>query len=490
MAAPPQRWTLKIDLQGEVRRLRDWPENGAEPKLATLRSSICGLFDLSPVQEDALKITYQDDEGDHCTLVEATLIDALALAKGVLRLRATCIQPYVKLQTPLSSGPQLSASTSAAQPAEPVEAATEYFVLEDAEESAETSQPLEANLSPEAEADEELADASQPLAADPVPPSEIDENARETIQPSGEDPTPAAEQDAESRARPGRDPWQAAEIASLRIFAEDVRRESCSAAHHVAEQLSDVQRLAQERLENARPHLAEGITYIRQQATDDVHSTCKDVQDAFGARGSTTQTVTSVVTAVGAVAGMALAATLAARRPARLAMPIAALGVAAFASGEAQSAPDTAQNQEGVTVHSEASDFQHLQNQVKNDIDTIRKDVSTALNCFLGHAQPPANASQPIGTPDSNEPAIEQDNLQQQQRPCKTLKTEIPAIASSLFAVALASGLAPLRVARFASANLAGAAAVEAQAEAAGSSGEEDAHPSEVQATEAELGSR
>jgi hypothetical protein len=171
-------------------------------------------------------------------------------------------------------------------------------------------------------------------------------------------------------------------------------------------------------------------------------------------------------------------------------MPIAALGVAAFASGEAQSAPDTAQNQEGVTVHSEASDFQHLQNQVKNDIDTIRKDVSTALNCFLGHAQPPANASQPIGTPDSNEPAIEQDNLQQQQRPCKTLKTEIPAIASSLFAVALASGLAPLRVARFASANLAGAAAVEAQAEAAGSSGEEDAHPSEVQATEAELGSR
>jgi len=91
MAGFSQTWTLKIQLNGEVRRLRGWPENECEPTVEALHSAIRSLFDLTT---EVLSLKYEDDDGDLCTLVEASLSDALSFAtqRGLLRIIATCSQ--------------------------------------------------------------------------------------------------------------------------------------------------------------------------------------------------------------------------------------------------------------------------------------------------------------------------------------------------------------------------------------------------------------
>jgi len=83
-------WTLKVDLAGDVRRLKDWNSTGQEPTVASAREAIQQLYQLSAEEVVALSLKYTDNEGDQCTLTQDTLPDALSLASEshVLRLVA------------------------------------------------------------------------------------------------------------------------------------------------------------------------------------------------------------------------------------------------------------------------------------------------------------------------------------------------------------------------------------------------------------------
>jgi len=91
MSGMPQgQWTLKADLAGDIRRLKPWPSSGVEPSLAAARRAVGHLHGLAAEEYGSLVLRYQDDEGDLCTLTDASLPDALHLATensaGVLRL--------------------------------------------------------------------------------------------------------------------------------------------------------------------------------------------------------------------------------------------------------------------------------------------------------------------------------------------------------------------------------------------------------------------
>lgn len=93
MAGAPHKFTLKILLDGEVRRLKDWPQGESkEATFSALQCAICGVYDLKLEQDQVLSLKYEDDDGDLCTLVEASLPDALSFAsqRGVLRITAAC----------------------------------------------------------------------------------------------------------------------------------------------------------------------------------------------------------------------------------------------------------------------------------------------------------------------------------------------------------------------------------------------------------------
>eukprot|EP00443_Scrippsiella_acuminata_P108244 CAMPEP_0115692350 /NCGR_PEP_ID=MMETSP0272-20121206/63146_1 /TAXON_ID=71861 /ORGANISM="Scrippsiella trochoidea, Strain CCMP3099" /LENGTH=445 /DNA_ID=CAMNT_0003132397 /DNA_START=78 /DNA_END=1415 /DNA_ORIENTATION=- len=87
-------YTLKVDLQGEIRRLKGWPAAGAEPAFAELQAVVCEAFG---VPAGSLHLQYRDDEGDPCALEEVTLPDALSLVDAsestVLRLIASRKEP-------------------------------------------------------------------------------------------------------------------------------------------------------------------------------------------------------------------------------------------------------------------------------------------------------------------------------------------------------------------------------------------------------------
>lgn len=125
-------YTLKIDLQGEIRRLKGWSAAGAEPSCAELQQVACEAFG---VPTGSLRLQYRDDEGDLCALEEVTLADALALVKAsgsdVLRLFASHVEPLTSNSvvvpevsatdrasehdgvTQLESGPGMASVTSA-----------------------------------------------------------------------------------------------------------------------------------------------------------------------------------------------------------------------------------------------------------------------------------------------------------------------------------------------------------------------------------------
>jgi len=82
-----QSWTLKAELQGERRRLRDWVPVGEEPTVEAVRTGACRLFEIPPPEMQGLIFQYQDNEGDMCTLTELTLSDALCLCVESRTLR-------------------------------------------------------------------------------------------------------------------------------------------------------------------------------------------------------------------------------------------------------------------------------------------------------------------------------------------------------------------------------------------------------------------
>jgi len=90
-------WTLKVEFQGERRRLKDWVPEGEEPTVAMVRSGAAILFEISSTTQQ-LKLQYKDNEGEVCTLTDMTLPDALCLAVESRTLRVMVYEPEV-LQT-------------------------------------------------------------------------------------------------------------------------------------------------------------------------------------------------------------------------------------------------------------------------------------------------------------------------------------------------------------------------------------------------------
>lgn len=88
----PQTWTLKVELNGDVRRAREVMllDESESESLSLLRTAVGRLFDLTSKQLAGLHLRYRDDENELCTLVDVTLLDALRLAgaSGTLRLQA------------------------------------------------------------------------------------------------------------------------------------------------------------------------------------------------------------------------------------------------------------------------------------------------------------------------------------------------------------------------------------------------------------------
>eukprot|EP00927_Polykrikos_kofoidii_P079519 TRINITY_DN7629_c0_g1_i1.p1 TRINITY_DN7629_c0_g1~~TRINITY_DN7629_c0_g1_i1.p1 ORF type:complete len:337 (+),score=55.80 TRINITY_DN7629_c0_g1_i1:67-1077(+) len=85
---------LKVDLDGDIRRTRDWPNENdalaAGTNVVFVKRVVRRLFGLC--EDESLQLKYRDDEGNLCTLVDETLSDALVLAScrgGVLRLLAS-----------------------------------------------------------------------------------------------------------------------------------------------------------------------------------------------------------------------------------------------------------------------------------------------------------------------------------------------------------------------------------------------------------------
>lgn len=101
MSTAQTSWTLKIEFGCDVRRIREWPDNVAEPSIEHLRAAVCSLFELNGEQVDRLLLTYRDDDGDSCTLVATTLMDALDFAskRGVLRITASCPHREVDMES-------------------------------------------------------------------------------------------------------------------------------------------------------------------------------------------------------------------------------------------------------------------------------------------------------------------------------------------------------------------------------------------------------
>eukprot|EP00933_Yihiella_yeosuensis_P044143 TRINITY_DN3922_c0_g5_i1.p1 TRINITY_DN3922_c0_g5~~TRINITY_DN3922_c0_g5_i1.p1 ORF type:complete len:419 (-),score=76.94 TRINITY_DN3922_c0_g5_i1:368-1624(-) len=89
-------WTLKIDIGGDVRR-RPWPLNDEEISVDSLREVTAKLFSLDMQKASNLSLKYRDEDGDQCTLDEATLPDAIALADKTRIIRLQAAFPEVDI---------------------------------------------------------------------------------------------------------------------------------------------------------------------------------------------------------------------------------------------------------------------------------------------------------------------------------------------------------------------------------------------------------
>jgi len=494
----PQQWTLKIELQGEVRRLRGWPELEAEPTVEALRSAVCELFDLNLEQREALTLKYQDDEGDLCTLMEASLLDALSFAsqRGILRLTATLkfseasasiVEPRL---AELMSPPQLPEASWTAEaepvvvePSLPSEAAgtdNVRWMCPTCDEPNREERSVCNNCGVARAAQVETAPPSEGADADPAPEVEpstpskpsfsehFAEAQRDVLEQLSEAHRGASELLEDAR------PHVAEVAASVSEHFADAHRkvsEQLSQAQHnvseqlseaqVPEQLSEAHRVARDHLEGVRPRVAEGVAYFKQQVIEDFQSTSQDMQDAFGPNETETSGMVRVV--VGTAAGLIAAVRLAPLRATRLAVH----SVAAVAGKDTPS-DDADGVEERQTITSNAheassAEFAHFKQQVKNDFQSTQKEVHTAFNCIFGESTVAVSpsAADSDQAPTTCEPTREQDHPQQQPA---TLQTAIPVVVSTVVGGSIALCLSPLRAATFAVASLANSIAPQAGA--------------------------
>jgi hypothetical protein len=444
-------------------------------------------------QKQVLELKYQDDDGDRCTLVEASLPDALSFAsqRGVLRVTATFKFSQESTNIAPTEGQLEELILSSEFPHADIVSQAEPASAEEGLPSQGTDDDNAiwmCSTCDEANRWERIAcnncGTARLAQFEADPPSE-----QEGADPAKEaDPTtqfePSVSEDfAEaqrnliehlSQARHGSREFlqdarpHVAELAASvsEHFTEAHRNvsEHVSHAHrNVSEQLSDVhgnvseklseaQRTARDHLEHVGPHVAEGVAYFKQQVVEDFQSTSQDMQDAFGPNA--TEMSAKVRAVVGMAAGIIAAVRLAPLRATRL-----AVHSVAAAAGKDTSQGDADDVEERQTTTSNADDassaeFAHFKHQVKNDFQSTRKEVQIAFNCILSEAAVASSLSaadiDQAATP--REPSSEQDTPLQQPQ---TLKTAIPAVVSTAVGGSVALCLAPLRAARFAVASLA-----------------------------------
>lgn len=101
--------TLKVEFEGDLRRLRlKLPKDVSEgEKLQTIQEAIRHGFSWSEEENAGVTLKYKDEEGDLCTLVEATVEDFLAQpAVGALRLLASRQALTTPKRVPVPSLPE------------------------------------------------------------------------------------------------------------------------------------------------------------------------------------------------------------------------------------------------------------------------------------------------------------------------------------------------------------------------------------------------
>jgi hypothetical protein len=73
-----ESWTLKVECNGEIRRLRGWPESGMEPTLQTLLADVGNLFHVSCAECGSLSLFVHSGDGNMQPLTEDLLSELLA----------------------------------------------------------------------------------------------------------------------------------------------------------------------------------------------------------------------------------------------------------------------------------------------------------------------------------------------------------------------------------------------------------------------------
>lgn len=392
----PQKWVLKLDWHGEVRRLREWPQGEAEPSMDVLRTAACFLLDLSLGDDDDLVFKYRDEEGDLCTVAEASLSDALMQASqsGVLRLVAARI-PAACAAPPCSPA-------CAPPPNTPV-----YVDVASPTFSAELTQ-----VAPSWPAESDGVTRAASANVEEAPETELS-----GVQPSS--------------------PSSSAEVTASKFV--EAKRSS-------RQVLEKVRRCASERFEQSRPRLAESLDHFKHQVIDDFRSNGCDMAAAFGPTENDSNAKSKARVLAGTAAGLVAVTRMAPVRASRL----AAHSVAAVAGLPAQSpaSGDDGEDREdrgfvsqaSTEEPADASNGSHFKNQVVNDFKLVRSELKASFCCILGEkSRTGAAAEDP------------QPESEEQQSPKKvTAKEAIPEVLSSVAGASAAAWLLPLRAARFA----------------------------------------
>lgn len=404
-------WTLKVEFNGELRRLKGWPTEGNKASFQAMSQAICKLFDLP---EGPLNIRYRDDEGDLCSLVEATLEDALQLAEitGLLMLSVDRVEP----PTPPPAAPQPAAVATPAATAVPAPAPGAAAV------------PVAVELVPELTSELGPMDATALGAA------------------------------AMGHFHQATD-WADRELSNFR-----------------SQVVADFE-TARRDIHEAKPRLAESWDRFKAKVKEDFKSSQEDMRGAFrgpsseaaeGRNAQQSEAMKHVSNVTGAAAGLTTALRLAPLRATRLAADslaafagaeaagVEAVGVAAEA-GAPGSAPlggaPLGMGRDGEAADGVEMELSRFKSQVAGDFEMARKEVHEAVGTVLGclssrrpsglaaAAAPQGEAAQQVG---------QQLLATPEQQDGPDYKRIIPAVASTLAGVSVATTLVPLRAVRLA----------------------------------------
>lgn len=328
-------WTLKIELDGDLRRLRGWPKDGAEPTIQGLREAASSLFALSPSQAEAICIKFKDEKGELSVLSEKTLPNLVGQS-GVLYLIANVVVPTTSESS--ESVPALVAASDDPVPSSMPELAAALL-----------RQQLPDDVSP-------AHDQQQP----PLPPP---------AQGPSEAPCAAGPQETMTDASPHDTLKQRLALAKPRL-AEGVQ-------NFTKQVTSDFQ--------SARADMMGAFGTTPPESDD--HITLGHEVDASVNASRDLRQVAQVGKAVASgLAGVAVAARLIPVRATRLAADsVAAVAGVEPMTGQAESGAAAAEDavspdaREILGASSGAEDFMHFKEQVKKDYHTAHEELKTAF---------------------------------------------------------------------------------------------------------------